>query len=111
MSTPPSSRPTPAPELATAPKTPKARVRWTGSSNVVVSVAMIAGASSAPNTPCAARAMTSIPKPVEAPPIADAAANPKTPMSREVRRPMRSDTRPPRSRRLPNASAYEVTIH
>ena len=53
---PPSSRPTAAPPPAIAPKMPNALPRSAGSVNVVVSSASADGASSAPKTPCSARA-------------------------------------------------------
>ena len=65
----------------------------------------------APNTPWHARAVTSIAKLTEAPPIADAAANPTRPVMKTTLRPMRSATRPLNSSRLPNDSEYAVTIH
>ncbi len=62
VSTPPSSRPTEAPLPAIAPKMPNALLRSRRSVKVVVSSDSAAGASSAPNAPCTARAATSIPK-------------------------------------------------
>ena len=106
MSTPPSSRPTAPPVPATAPKMANARARSFGSLNVVLSSARIDGASSAPNAPCAARAMTSMAKPLAAPPMAEATAKPTSPISSVVRRPNRSDSLPPSSSRLPKLSEY-----
>ena len=63
------------------------------------------GARSAPNAPWQARAATSMPKPVAAPPAADAAAKPSAPARNVILRPIRSPSRPPNSSRLPNASA------
>ena len=53
----------------------------------------------------------SIPNDCAAPPTADATANPASPPTNVHLRPNRSLIRPPSSRRLPNASAYAVTIH
>ena len=108
---PPSSRPIAAPPPAIAPKIPNALPRSSGSVNVVVSNDNAEGASSAPNAPCSARAATKTPKDCAAPPSADAIANPSKPTTNVHLRPNRSEMRPPSSRRLPNASAYAVTIH
>jgi hypothetical protein len=76
-----------------------------GSLNVVDRIDRAAGARSAPNAPWAARAATSMPKLVAAPPTADAAAKPSAPVRNVILRPIRSPSRPPTSSRLPNASA------
>src|ERR1019366_2447116 len=73
--------------------------------NVVVSSDSPAGASRPPNPPWHTRATTSIPKPVAAPPTAEAAANPIRPARNVCLRPSRSASLPPSSSRLPNASA------
>jgi hypothetical protein len=57
-----------------------------GSLNVVVRIDRAAGASSAPNAPWTARAATSMPKLVAAPPTADAAAKPSVPPGTAVPR-------------------------
>ena len=88
-----------------APKTPNALPRSFGSLNVVVSSPSAAGARNAPNAPWHARAATSMPKLVAAPPTADAAAKPIRPPRNVILRPIRSPIRPPNSSRLPNASA------
>ena len=108
---PPRRSPSAPPPPAMAPKMPKALPRSAGSVNVVVSSDSAAGASSAPKTPWPARATTSMSKLTAAPPIADITANPTRPTMKVVLRPSRSDSRPPRSSRLPNASEYAVTIH
>ncbi len=94
-----------------APKTPNALPRSLGSVNVVVSSDSAAGAISAAKTPWQARAVTSMPKLVDAPPTADTAAKPTRPVMKMTLRPIRSASRPPNSSRLPNASAYAVTTH
>src|SRR3954453_21221054 len=108
---PPSSRPIAAPPPAIAPKIPNAFPRSSGLVNVVVSSDSADGASRAPNAPCNARAATRTPKLCAAPPSADAIANPSNPITNVHLRPNRSAMRPPRSSRLPNASAYAVTTH
>ncbi len=70
-----------------------------------------AGASSAPNAPWAAREITSMSKPVAAPPTIEATAKPTSPTMNARLRPNRSDIRPPSSSRLPKASAYAVMTH
>ena len=65
----------------------------------------------APNAPCRARAVTSMPNDVAAPPSAEARANPIMPMMKIRLRLNMSPSRPPTSSRLPNASAYAVTTH
>src|ERR1039458_1052298 len=89
----------------------KALPRSSGSVNAVVTIASAAGASTAPNAPWIARAVTSIPKLWDAPPSAEAKANPMRPICSVVLRPMRSLRRPPRNRRLPKASEYAVISH
>ena len=69
------------------------------------------GASSAPNMPCSARADTSVSKFCASPPIAETIAKPLSPAMNVHLRPNRSPSLPPNSSRLPNASAYAVTIH
>ena len=79
--------------------------------NVVVSSDRADGASSAAKTPWQARAVTSMVKLTEAPPTAEAAANPASPARKVTLRPIRSASRPQNSSRLPNDSEYAVTIH
>ena len=71
VSAPPSSRPTAPPATAIAPKTPNALPRSFCSVNVVVSSDSADGTSSAANAPWQARAVTSMAKLTEAPPMAD----------------------------------------
>ena len=94
-----------------APKMPKALLRSAGSVNVVVSSDRIAGASSAANRPCTARAPMSMPTSTEAPPMAEATAKPIMPTMKTHLRPTTSAMRPPISSSEPKASAYAVTIH
>ena len=94
-----------------APNTPNALPRSFDPLNVVVSRDSAEGAMKAPNAPWQARAATSMPKLVAAPPTADAAAKPISPLRKVTLRPTREDTLPPSSSRLPNARAYAVTTH
>jgi hypothetical protein len=71
---------------------------------VVVSRARTDGASSAPKAPCTVRAVTSIGKLTDAPPMAEAPAKPANPMINVRLRPNMSPIRPPSRRRLPKAS-------
>src|ERR1700730_4931855 len=111
VSTPPSNRPSAPAPPPIAPQTANALPRSPGSVNVVVSSDNAAGASSAANTPCSARAAKSTSKLCAAPPIADATANPIAPPTNVRLRPNRSPSRPPSSNTLPKASAYAVMIH
>ena len=88
-----------------APKIPKALGRSGEPANVVVSSPSAEGASSAPNTPCNARAATSIANDCASPPIAEASEKPARPAMNVHLRPNRSPSLPPSSNRLPNASA------
>ncbi len=99
------------PPAATDPKTPKARARSRGSVKVLTRVPRAAGARSAPNAPCSARAVTRTANEPAAPPIAEAMANPTRPVINTHLRLNMSPSRPPTSSRLPNASAYAVTTH
>ncbi len=69
------------------------------------------GASRAPKDPWMARASTSIVKLTDAPPNAEAAANPTSPIRNVRRLPKRSDRRPPSNSSPPKASEYAVTTH
>ena len=62
-----------------APKIANAFARSFASVNVEVTDASAAGASSAPKTPCTARALTRTLKLLAAPPTAEATANPMRP--------------------------------
>ena len=69
------------------------------------------GASRAPNAPCTVRAMTSIEKLTDAPPMAEASAKPTSPVMSVRLRPTLSPIRPPRRSKVPKAKEYAVTIH
>ncbi len=103
VSAPPSSRPTAPPAAAIAPYTPNALPRSFGSLNVVVSRDSADGTRIAPNAPWQARAVISMVKLTEAPPIADTPAKPSSPIMNVTFRPSRSDSLPPSRSRLPNA--------
>src|ERR1700733_10914549 len=111
VSTPPSSSPTAPAPPATAPKIPNARGQSSVPANVTVKSDSADGASSAPNTPCVARAATSRPNDCASPPTAEAPENPSNPAISVHLRPNRSPTLPPTNSKLPNASAYAVTTH
>ena len=83
---------------------PNALLRSFGSVNVVVSNDSAEGTSSAANAPWAARAVMSMAKLTDAPPMADTTANPARPVRNVTLRPSRSASRPPSSSRLPNDS-------
>ena len=71
--------------------------------NVVVSSDSAEGTSSAANAPWQARAVISMVKLTEAPPMAETPANPARPARNVTFRPSRSASLPPSSSRLPNA--------
>ena len=86
--TPPTRRPTALPPPATAPKSPNASARSLGWVNVTVSNDNAAGAMTAANAPCSAREPKSMPWLTAAPPRAEAAANPISPMMKARFRPV-----------------------
>jgi hypothetical protein len=81
---------------------PNALARSLGSVNVVVSSDSAEGTSSAAKAPWQARAVTSMAKLTDAPPMAETTANPARPARKVVLRPSRSAIRPPSSNKLPN---------
>ena len=81
---------------------PNALARSLGSVNVVVSSDSAEGTSSAANAPWQARAVISMAKLTDAPPMAETTANPARPARKVVLRPSRSASLPPSSSRLPN---------
>ena len=105
VSMPPSSSPTAPPAPPNALKMPKAFALSEGSVKVTVSSERAAGASTAAKRPWATRAATRISKLEAEPPRMDAAPKPAKPITKRVRRPNRSPSRPPSSSRLPNARA------
>ncbi len=111
MSEPPSSRPTAPPAPAIAPNTPNAVLRSFGSVKVVVSSDSAEGTRIAANAPWQARAVISMVKLTEAPPMAETPAKPVSPVRNVTLRPSRSDSLPPSSSKLPNDSVYAVSTH
>ena len=102
---PPRIRPTEAPPPAIAPKIPNALGRSGDPANVTVSSDSAEGARRAPNAPCSVRAATSTPNESAKPPMAEATEKPIRPPMNVHLRPNRSPSLPPRSSRLPKASA------
>ena len=86
-------------------KIPNARGQSSVPAKVTVKSDSADGASSAPNTPCVARAATSTSNDCASPPTADAAENPTSPAISAHLRPNRSPTLPPTNSKLPNANA------
>ena len=102
---PPSRTPAAAPTPVMEPKIANAVPRSFPPGKATVSSAKAAGASSAANTPCSARAPISSQGCCAMPPTRDATAKP-TAATRNVRlRPQKSAIRPPSSRKAPKASA------
>ena len=104
VSMPPSSTPTAPPEPATAPHTPIALLRSGPSAKVTVRIDSAAGETIAAPSPWAARAAMSMPSLVENPPTSEATLNTTSPRMNILRRPTRSATRPPSSRKPPKTS-------
>src|SRR3984885_9395433 len=111
VNTPPSRSPSAPAPPATAPKIPNAFGQSAVPANVTVKSDSAAGANSAANTPCVARAATSTSNDCAGPPTADATENPTNPAISAHLRPNRSPTFPPTNNKLPNANAYAVTTH
>ena len=88
MSMPPTIRPIAAPPPASAPNTPNALARSFGSVNVTVTIDRAAGAIRAANAPWRARAANSSSWLGARPPIAEAPANPISPMMKVRLRPV-----------------------
>ena len=88
VSTPPTISPIAAPPPASAPNTPNALARSFGSVNVTVTSDRAAGAISAANAPCSARAANSSSWFGASPPIADAPAKPIRPITKVRLRPV-----------------------
>ena len=101
VSMPPASRPRAPPAPATAPNTPKARLRSGPSAKLVVIRARAVGAAMAPPTPWRARAASSQPEEVARPPRNDARVKIRIPAMNTRRRPRMSPARPPSSRSPP----------
>jgi hypothetical protein len=79
--------------------------------NVVEMIERAAGERIAAPSPCTARAAISVPSEFERPQASEARVNSATPTMNTRRRPSRSATRPPRSRKPPKVSAYALRIH
>ena len=78
---------------------------------MVVSRDSADGTRIAANAPWQARAVTSMAKLTEAPPMAETPAKPSRPVRNVTFRPNRSPSLPPSRSRLPNDRVYAVTTH
>ena len=97
------------PPAMTNPNTPIAFVRSAASVKRVMISESATAETTAPPTPCTARAATSMPWLVDRPQTTEAAVKSAIP-ARNIRRcPNRSPRRPPRSRKPPNVSRYAFT--
>ena len=101
---PPSSTPAAPPAPATAPHTPSARLRSSPSANVVVMIDSAAGETIAAPMPCTARAAISHASDCASPPSSEASENVTSPIMNIRRRPSRSASLPPSSRKPPKVS-------
>ena len=93
-SSPPSSGPAAAPAEKLATQTPMATWRWPGSRNMLRISDRVEGARVAPATPSRARAAISVSGVVENAASTEAAPNAAAPISRSLRRPIRSPSVP-----------------
>jgi hypothetical protein len=98
---PPRSTPSEPPPEATKPKMPMAFARSVGSVKSVIISERATADTTAPPTPCRARAPISIPCESENPHTADAAVKRATPARNILRWPRRSPSLPPRSSKPP----------
>ncbi|MCP9953283.1 hypothetical protein LUX33_35830 [Actinomadura madurae] len=108
VSRPPAIRPTAEPAAPTAANTPNARPRSRARVKVPASRDSPAGASTAANAPCRARAPKSITGFTAAPPRADETPKPSSPIRNARRWPSAPLTLPPIRRSPPKVSAYAV---
>ena len=111
VSTPPRMAPAAAPDPATAPQMPSARLRSGPGAKIVITSESAAGATSAAPRPWPAREATSQTAFCASPPSSEATTNSAMPIMNSRRRPSRSASRPPRSRKPPNASVYALNTH
>ncbi len=98
------ARPAAPPAPATAPHTPSARLRSAPSAKVVVMIDSAAGETIAAPVPCTARAAISHGSDWARPPASEASEKTTSPSMNMRRRPIRSASRPPSSRKPPNVS-------
>jgi hypothetical protein len=103
--TPPASTPMAAPEPAIAPRMPSALLRSEPSRKVTETIEKTEGERIAPASPWSARNAMSIPEEVARPHASEKTAKAPRPTMKSHRRPRRSPTRPPRSRKPPKVSA------
>ena len=102
VSKPPSSRPTAPPARRSRRRCRTPCCALCGSVKVVVSSDSAEGTRIAANAPWQARAVISMVKLTEAPPMAETPAKPASPVRNVTFRPSRSDSLPPSSSKLPN---------
>src|SRR5512132_290839 len=108
---PPRRTPSEPPPEATKPKMPIAFARSVGSVKSVIISERATAETTAPPTPCTARAEISIACEFAKPHTADATVNRATPAMNSLRCPKRSPSLPPRSRKPPKVIRYALTTH
>ena len=101
---PPSSTPAAPPAPATAPQAPSALLRSAPSLKIVETIESAAGEMIAAPRPCAARAAMSWPSVLANPAASEATAITPSPIMKMRRRPSRSASLPPSSRKPPKVS-------
>jgi hypothetical protein len=106
---PPASTPRTPPPERTKPNTPIAFARSAGSVKSVIRSESATAETTAPPTPCTARAAMSIPWVVAMPQASEAAVKRPIPDRKSFRCPKRSPSLPPSSRKPPKVSRYAFT--
>ena len=109
--TPPTSTPMLPPPAFTKPKKPIAFARSPGSVKSLMISASATAETTAPPTPCTARATTSAPWDWARPHTDEASVNSVIPPRKSRRWPNRSPSRPPSSRNPPKVIMYALTTH
>ena len=110
ISHPPRNGPTAAATPPSPDQAPIARDRSSGENDAWM-IARLPGVSSAPPTPCRARAAISVAALGATPQASEATANQIAPIMKMRRRPSRSPSVPPRRSNPARVSVYPLTIH
>jgi hypothetical protein len=107
---PPMTGPSATPRPAIAPQMPSATPRFSGAVTLASSVS-VSGITIAPPSPCTARAAISVSMSGASAAAALAAVKTSSPMPSMRRRPNRSPSAAPVSRKTANVSVYALTVH
>jgi hypothetical protein len=107
---PPITGPSATPSPLIPPHSPKASPRRSGATTLASSVS-VSGMTTAPPSPCTARAATSAPTLGASAAAADATVKTDMPTAKTRRRPNRSPSAAPGSRKTANIRVYALTVH